>query len=156
LGAWVTAQARNVQETAGVFPEFRADAPSTYAELLQATARWQYELGAAYLPVWNGASEQTIYPDAVTNMLFRFWHDYGHISHHLGFVQADETALQTDHHLPLVAAAFGADSLEYRMYYADTVGAIEYNNDNGVFPTDQFNFVRAYLQNPRLALNTAY
>jgi hypothetical protein len=45
----------------GVYPVATSAAPQTYAELLQCGAQWQYALGDVQLPVWNGASDTSIY-----------------------------------------------------------------------------------------------
>lgn len=143
-------------DATGVMPVPCSDAPNNYGELLQAAARWQYALGDVFLPVWDGASDTSIYGSDAANHAFRYWHDMGHIAHHCSFTPDDETRLQLDHHLPIIAAKFGIESLEYSLYYADTVGQIQYVVENGRFPADQASFASAYIRNARLALNTAY
>lgn len=156
LGAFMIAAQAATFDATGVMPVPSSDAPQTYAELLQCGARWQYALGDVFLPVWDGASEDSIYGSAAANHAFRYWHDMGHIAHHCDFTPEDEKRLQFDHHLPIVADHFGIGSLEYRMYFADTVGQIEYISANGKFPGNQAAFVSAYVRNARLALNTDY
>lgn len=156
LGAFMIELQAATFDATGVMPMPCSDAPNNYGELLQAAARWQYALGDVFLPVWDGASDDSIYGSAAANHAFRYWHDMGHIAHHCSFTPEDEIRLQFDHHLPIVADHFGVDSLEYRMYFADTVGQIEYISANGKFPSNQAAFVSAYVRNARLALNTDY
>lgn len=156
LGAFMLAVQAATFDATGVMPVPCSDAPNNYGELLQAAARWQYALGDVFLPVWDGASDDSIYGSAAANHAFRYWHDMGHIAHHCDFTPDGEFNLQFDHHLPIVADHFGKDSLEYRMYFADTVGQIEYVETNGKFPGNQAQFVSTYVRNARLALNTDY
>lgn len=156
LGAFMIAAQAAMFDATGVMPVPCSDAPNNYGELLQAAARWQYALGDVFLPVWEGASEDSIYGSAAANHAFRYWHDMGHIAHHCDFTPDGEKRLQFDHHLPIIADHFGIGSLEYSLYYADTVGQIEYVVENGKFPANQAAFVSAYVRNARLALNTDY
>jgi hypothetical protein len=156
LGAFMLAVQAATFDATGVMPVPCSDAPNNYGELLQAAARWQYALGDVFLPVWDGASNDSIYGSAAANHAFRYWHDMGHIAHHCDFTPDGEFNLQFDHHLPIVADHFGIDSLEYRMYFADTIGQIEYVVENGRFPANQAQFVSTYVRNARLALNTDY
>ena len=156
LGVFIMRTAAALIDATGVYPVAVSDAPNNYGELLQAAAGWQYALGDVTLPVWNGASDTSIYGSDTANHAFRYWHDMGHIAHHCSFTPEDETRLQYDHHLPIIADHFGIGSLEYGLYYADTVGQIEYVVENGRFPADQAAFASAYVRNSRLALNTAY
>lgn len=64
------------------------DAPNKFSDLLQA---WEESLSKKQpFPIWNGASDSTIYTDAYVNYAFRFWHDYLHYTTGLEFIAHDE------------------------------------------------------------------
>ncbi|MEC4857248.1 hypothetical protein R2325_16965 [Mycobacteroides chelonae] len=115
------------------------NAPDSW-EALQAV-----DLNKGYLPVWNGASGQSVYLSQMTNYSFRYWHDMGHLFYRLSFTPEDEYELQNKFHLPAVADLVGADSLAYRLYEADTVGQIDYVQIHHEFPVNQLAFVMAFV-----------
>ena len=133
------------------------------------------------MPVFGGACDQTIYLTPEANHAFRYWHDMGHVRYNMSFTPEDEATLQRRYHLddmwrelgrPVAADQDGhvtmdhtviSDSavalgalLAFKMYYADTIGQIEYIVARGKFPTDQLAFVLAYVDNPKMALDTDY
>jgi|SRR6516164_5453411 hypothetical protein len=124
------------------------NAPNDYDSLLEAWhhAKHQKEQGKdAFLPIWNGASDTTIYTSQEANYAFRFWHDVLHCISGLKFNTLDEIDLglmQTEN----VKKRFGNDSLEAKLMLADTVGQSTYAAlNNGEFPEDQMAFVLSFL-----------
>jgi hypothetical protein len=124
------------------------NAPNDYDSLLDAWqhAKRQTEQGKdAYLPIWNGASDSTIYTSQEANYAFRFWHDCFHCAYSLEFDTRDEISLgllQVND----VKNHFGNDSLEAKLMLADTVGQSTYAAmNNGEFPENQIAFVLSFL-----------
>lgn len=119
-------------------------APETYENLLEA---YQHSIKThAPLPVFSGASEGTIYTSKEGNWAFRFWHDITHVSNGLGFSLMDEvkcSSIQAEQ----VAKYFGADTVEYRLFLADTIGQSIYAElHGGLFPSDQLAYVKTILR----------
>ncbi len=120
------------------------DAPNNFPELLEAfehaTANFEP------LPVWNGASDSSVYTSPDANHAFRFWHDMLHCIECKDFTLQDEIQLgimQTNSTI----AYFGKDSLEARIMLADTTGQSLYAaNNDGDYPVNQISFVFALLQ----------
>lgn len=158
-------------------PDTWQDLQRVHGLAVEARARGEW----VALPVYGGASDQTIYTSEAANHAFRYWHDMGHIQFHLSFTPSDESRLQKGYHLDdmwrvlgrpvtgdvdgTVTVDWRVDSdtvvdraalLAFRMYYADTVGQIEYIVRNGKFPTDQLAFVLAYVTDAPTALDTDY
>lgn len=118
-------------------------APSTAAEV-QAAYHVSMTDRCAF-PVWNGASENTVFTCKEGNWAFRFWHDVvSHGSHGLGFDTKDELKAGMQW-VERVAREFGATSIEAMIAYADTCGQSLYCEQHGEFPEDQIGFVRHYL-----------
>lgn len=114
------------------------DAPETYTDLLLA---WKRSiLNREPLPVYSGASEGTIYTSPAVNWAFRFWHDVIHCQLRADFSEEGEKRTARAQ-LKTVADRFGADSLEYRLLEADTIGQVEYFAQHGGFVADQLAFV---------------
>lgn len=142
-----------VETKSGISPNFTATAPDNHPALLEAYRRAQV---TGKLDIWNGASEDAIYPAAI-NMKFRFWHDMGHIQHGLTFTPDDERELQERYHIwELRHLGLDVDSLPMRLYVADTVGQIDYIVAHDKFPDNQAAFARAYVLDPPHALETIY
>jgi hypothetical protein len=138
------------QAQRGIVPDFRPDAPDEYLALCRAGGQMAF---TRKLPIWDGASDSTIYLSAEANRQFRFWHDMGHLETGLSFSAADEEALQRAHHIPRLEK-FGLErgSLAWKLYEADTVGQIEYYLQFRDFPTDQLAFSTTYALSPADAL----
>lgn len=118
-------------------------APSTAAEV-QAVYHVSMTDRCAF-PVWNGASENTVFTCKEGNWAFRFWHDVvSHGAHGLGFDTKDELKAGMQW-VERVAREFGATSIEAMIAYADTCGQSLYCEQHGEFPEDQIGFVRHYL-----------
>ena len=85
-------------------------------------------------PVWNGASDQTIFDDAKGNYLFRAWHDLGHVLLNAPFNLEGEKQVSAwqESFLPK----------PYNLIlHADVVGQTEYYQEYGDFPKDQRKFI---------------
>jgi len=141
LSRFVIDKARKVQRQIGFGYVEAADAPNNMRELMAAFENSKRT--GQPLPVFSGASEGTIYTSKEANWAFRFWHDVVHCQHDLGFNFADEVSvawLQGE----AVAAEFGKESMEYRMFMADTAGQSLYaQTHGGEFPVDQWAYVAA-------------
>jgi hypothetical protein len=111
------------------------DAPSTYPALLEA-----YEIshttGRPY-PVSSANCDNTIFTKAETNWAMRFIHDLGHAGHQLSFSIEAELVLALHHLEALQAAGFGANSPEYKLLHADTIGQALCVTRIGRFPLNQ-------------------
>lgn len=120
------------------------DAPETYEALMDA---YQHSLKThAPMPVFSGSSENTIYTTKEGNWAFRFWHDVTHAHNQLGFTLLDEfkcSSIQAEQ----VSKYFGTNSLEYRLFIADTIGQSIYSElHSGAFPEDQLSYVKSLLR----------
>ena len=154
----IVALADSTIAATGVRPYHTSDAPNNWEDL-QAFA--DNPLG--FLPVWNGASETSIYGSTAANYAFRYWHDMGHLEHGLSFSPEDERELQLSHHLVAVAKRLtetdGSNEtirLALELYRADTIGQIEYSVANRRFPDNQIEFCIAYVADPAAAIATHF
>lgn len=144
LEHFVIAKAHRLAKDIG-FSYIESDnAPNTYEELEEA-----YKLSVktlAPLPVFSGASDKTIYLTKEGNWAFRFWHDITHVANGYKFTLADEiecSSLQCDQ----VSNYFGANSLELKLFVADTIGQSVYAElHGGAFPEDQLAFVKSLIK----------
>jgi hypothetical protein len=120
-----------------------AAAPDDFNELKTA---WNASKSTGHaLPVWRGASENTIYTNAGANWAFRFWHDVLHCVLNKGFSTAEEIAIGAIH-VREVQEFFGQTSLEALLMYADTIGQSLYaKGNNGQFPENQLEWVVSQL-----------
>ncbi len=138
-----------------------ADAPDSFDALLN---EYSVATMTRVLPVWDGASDATVYDGADTNYAFRYWHDMGHVQFDCDFTPAGETALQLQYHTQAVAGKLAvlypnsghAALLALRLYIADTIGQIEYSVRHGAFATDQREFCLAYVTDPAAAVAATY
>lgn len=119
-------------------------APNSFEELQEA-----YRKSVATscpLPVFAGASENTIYLTKEGNWAFRFWHDVVHASGGFEFTLEDEiscSSVQCEE----VSRYFGEHSLESKLFIADTIGQSVYAHlHNGQFPEHQLNFVKSLIK----------
>lgn len=118
--------------------EARATAPSTLAGLMS------LETGAA-LPVWEGASDCTIYGDARVNHAFRAWHDATHRAGAFGFTLEGERATREAQARAVLQLYPRAPKAWLALLRAEIDGQAEFFAANGFFPADQFAFVREAL-----------
>lgn len=124
-------------------------APNTYEDL-QAAFNLSTRTHCPF-PVWAGASDKTIYLHCGANYAFRFWHDAIHAIENLNFTTDDEVKIGMMQ-VKEIAAYFGADSIEAKMMYADTVEQSLYaSRNNGEFPPDQIAFVASILEASTIA-----
>ena len=151
-GAMIRLAAQTVAET-GIRYAAQPEAPGTYADLMAAYDRAQH---TKVLPVWNGASRQSLYLSAHTNWAFRYWHDMGHVRQHLTFSILDETDLQYYFHAPTIDRIVGMGSLASQLYWADTVGQLKYLEAQGDFPRNQLAFDVAYVEHGDDALSMVF
>lgn len=119
--------------------EARAIAPATLADLLA------LEHGAA-LPVWEGASDCTIYGDARINHAFRAWHDAAHIATAGRFDLDGEREVCEEQKRAVLRAYPRAPSLWLALLDAEINGQAAHFAATGEFPADQFAFMREALQ----------
>lgn len=114
---------------AGTPPYTVADvAPDTFEDVM----RNYRETGR--IIVWNGASENTIFPSASVNWQFRAWHDWLHIQTGIGFTPQDEILLgriQAGTVADRLASVVLIEVAEQARYYAET----------GLFIADQIGYV---------------
>ena len=130
------------------------DAPRNWVELYAWNQRW-LDSARAYgtcfvLPVWDGGSENTIYPDAETNYAFRAWHDSIHLANGYSFSREDEIKIGLIHMQQ--ARRAGLSKLDQDVLIADTIGQIEYYYERGQFVQDQARFVTDVLARGLLAV----
>lgn len=130
-----------------IAPDYRAcsDAPDTWLAL----QTWYSDTypgtycDEMSIPVWDGASEQTIYSTPAGNYSFRAWHDTLHLLLHLPFEYEAEKQLGDIHRATL--QRFGCSVGACAAIWFDTAGQTEYEAKYGEFPTDQRAFVEACL-----------
>lgn len=150
LSAFMLTKADQMSRVLGFGYQDADEAPNDYAALL--TAWRKAKQTGTFLPVWSGGSDKTVYTSKGANYAFRFWHDALHCMHGLTFNTPDEITIgimQTAE----VAAYFGADSIESKIMYADTVMQSQYaDKHNGEFPEDQLAFVEMQVLYPAIAV----
>lgn len=110
----------------------RALAPASFSDLMRAHD--------APLPVWDGASDQTIFRDARVNHAFRAWHDATHRAGHFDFTLAGEIATAKAQKVALGLRYPSAPAWAYRLIDAEVAGQAEYFAAHGRFPMDQEQF----------------
>jgi hypothetical protein len=120
------------------------NAPNTFEELK--TAFYHSKTTREAFPVFSGASDKTIYLSKEGNWAFRFWHDIIHVTGGFDFTlqsEIDCSSVQCEQ----VIAYFGRESLEAKLFIADTIGQSVYAYlHNGEFPQDQLAFVKSLIQ----------
>lgn len=122
----------------------RDDAPDTFEKLQKAYDHSQ-RTGLA-LPVWSGGCENTIYTNREGNLAFRYLHDCTHVQYDLQFTFQSEIEVALLMGLK-IKLHFGKDSLEYKLYLADTIGQSIYaETHNGEFPENQMQYVLSVLK----------
>jgi hypothetical protein len=142
LTSWVKYEAAAAAKRVGFGMRPCVDAPNTYKKLL--AAHLISAKTGQLLPVFSSASENTIYTDKLGNWSFRFWHDLCHVEEGGDFTPSGEFAALVPQ-LSSCALTFGAQSDEYRAFYADTIGqVVAYRMCR--FLTDQREFVRFLME----------
>ena len=108
------------------------DAPDCLADHV-----WKRD-GFLFVPVWTGASVDTIWSAPAVNYAFRAWHDSRHLTLGAGFDLESERALCVD-------AVRQIDGERERALLAGEVGGqVEFFFAHGRFPVAQRAFVDAY------------
>lgn len=144
LEHYVIAKAHRIAKDLGFSYIECENAPNSYDELEQA---FKHSMATkAPLPVFDGASENTIYLSKEGNWSFRFWHDVIHVSNGYQLTLEDEikcSSIQCDE----VSRYFGDHSLESKLFIADTIGQSVYAHlHNGAFPENQLAFVKSLIK----------
>jgi len=105
------------------------------------------------LMVSNDGLGGSIYGSPGINAMFRAWHDYHHYHGGHDFSPAGEKAT-AELQCRDLARLYGLDGSHEmrRALMADVVGQSLYYKQWGKFVGDQMGFVRAYLDNPNLAI----
>lgn len=145
LQAFVFRMAGLFQQSMGFTYEAVPNAPSDMDALRAARDKCVAGRGHVAFPVWDGASDSTIY-SAAGNHAFRFWHDCIHLTTGLEMNVHDEVRvgmMQAER----VGLHFGTDSLEYKLMVADTAGQSVYCAMHGEFPTNQRDWVYSTVLN---------
>lgn len=138
LGHWMVHQAHKKARIIGFGYAPAADAPDTY-DGIREEYRQSMMMRKAFR-VWSGGSESTIYGTPEANYAFRYLHDTTHVEVQGDFTFQGEAKTALSAFRP-VLQAFG-DSLESRVYLADSLGQVHYNTQTcGQFPADQAQFV---------------
>lgn len=111
-------------------------APATF-EALQAQ-------GSKHLIIWSGASDQTIFNDPAVNYAFRAIHDKLHLDTGLSFSPQDEIKLGSlqsrQYACPFLSEIVRIEVAEQAAYYLK----------NGIFVSDQIDFMKQNLKNNNL------
>lgn len=138
LSNFVREEAQSIARTGDVSWFFTsAEAPDTFEKLKAVYA--QCAKHRMHLPIYDGASENTIYTSPYHNHCFRFWHDIAHIQLDLDFSFEGEADVAR-YHCDRVAMMFGMDSLEYKLMHIDTFGQLIYHDKTGKFVDNQLEF----------------
>lgn len=120
------------------------NAPNSFEDLK--TAFYHSKTTKTPFPVFSGASDNTIYPSREGNWSFRFWHDIIHAQGGYDFTlqgEIDCSSVQCEQ----VLQYFGRESLEGKLFIADTIGQSVYAYlHNGEFPQDQLSFVKSLIK----------
>lgn len=107
----------------------RPEAPSTFAELMRA--------GVNPLPVWDGASDATIYGDARVNHAARAWHDSAHVRGLFDWTPEGEAQACELQCRDILLCYPQAPKLWLDTLRAEVNGQVQFFTTTGVFPSDQ-------------------
>lgn len=118
--------------------EARPDAPATFAEIMATRGR-------LVRPVWDGASEASIYGAPEINHAFRAWHDACHVAGQFGFDLGGEKQTCEMQVKQFYCVFPSAPSDVAALLCAEIIGQAEYFAEFGEFPEDQRAFVVDYL-----------
>lgn len=137
LDRFMIGHAAKFRRIHGFSYEESPNAPETFEALKN-----EYRHSRRYMKpfrVFDGASDDCVY-SREGNYAFRFWHDLTHV-----LADADLTfhgeVKAIMHQLPVVIGQFGADSLEVKIFEADTLGQLGYFHATGAHVEDQRDFV---------------
>lgn len=97
-------------------------------------------------PVWDGASDATIWGDARVNHAFRAWHDARHIDGLCAFDPEGEARACELQCRDILAAYPRAPQLWLDAIRAEVNGQVQFYVNTGTFPVDQVALVRAILR----------
>lgn len=120
------------------------EAPETFAALRDVYKKRRIVLVSSLY------SDRTIWGPRELNWQFRAWHDHTHLALGLPFNREGERAVAWLQRQQAYAA--GCRALDLQLLWADTEGQQEYHARHGRFPTDQRDFVQAYVIDPQYAL----
>lgn len=152
LAAWAHDAAATATAATGVRYVAVDDAPSSYGAMLDA---WQIALEvSSVFPVFAGGSADTVYGRPEANHAFRFAHDWAHYLLGLSFTLDHERLVARSHVGSL--ARYGASADAAAVLWADTYGQSLYAERYGRFPTNQLEFVSAFVTCPTLALEREF
>lgn len=112
-----------------------ASAPDSWGKL----RAWHELCKGDIIPVWDGASGQTIYCSPQGNYAFRAWHDMSHLMLHLSFKLGHELRIAAIHFETMQRR--GLSRIACAALYFDTAGQSFYQDKNGDFPVRQRDFV---------------
>ena len=101
------------------------------------------------IPVWGGASDNTVFASAPINHAFRAWHDHVHIGLRLGFDLLSESRVceyQTRSLLRLPWLSAVQRRVCGALLHTEIVEQARYYDRTGAFPVDQLGFARRQLQ----------
>ena len=99
--------------------------------------------------IWNGASDNSIFGTAETNLKFRAWHDFIHLNYNLGYSITEES----------IVCDIQKDMLPLDWYFEKSLidceirGQAHYFYKNNRFVTNQRMFTISWLENSINALN---
>jgi len=112
----------------------KADAPSTETALFSSTS----------LVVWSGASDSTIYQDALVNYAFRAWHDSLHLATGLDF------SVDAEIELGRMQANQCDSDLMRELVFCEVAGQAMHYRNTGKFVENQVEFTVNYLKSKGL------
>ena len=114
-----------------------ANAPDTYEKL----TKWASTNKLVFdsLPVYDGASDNTIYSCNAVNYAFRAWHDALHIIHGLGFTPEEEKQIGLLQMQAMVN--YGASHQDAMLVYLDVCAQVDYYKLHGEFVYNQQDFI---------------
>ncbi len=139
LSTYIFSAASQKAEAVGFGWRATADAPSTFEAVLDAYEHSR--MTGERLPVFDGASDLTIFLGPQVNHALRFLHDLTHVELKLDFSADSELRVAVEHLTRLRQAGFAVGSLEWHLFHAETVGQIVASCVLGRSPIDQKAFV---------------
>lgn len=132
---WTQAKIKSNPNLRGLRLTVDSKAPETLQELRECVSK-------GYLPVSPKHSETAIYGQ-LGNVIFRWFHDLGHVLAGLGMTFEEEVRL-AELQLADISAILYGSGLPYQdrnfvlaAYLADTAAQSDYHNEHGEFPADQ-------------------
>jgi hypothetical protein len=102
--------------------------------------------------IWSGASDNTIFGDAETNLKFRAWHDFIHINYNLGYSITEESVV-CDIQRDMLPFDW---NFEKKLIESEIRGQAHYFYRNNKFVGNQRKFTIDWLTNSINALNNNY